>query len=217
MASVDRILNEYWDNFEEDPFPRDRSMKIIDDKQIQGMSSENVRFLINKLAQTYAKDGVYLEVGIWRGCSLISAALFNPTTRCIGIDNFSLFNEDNNNENILKTNLKKFDELKNVEFYNLDYREALNLIFAKEPDLKVGTYFYDGPHAYEDQLNGLNMVVPHLASKCAIIVDDINRKWIEQANQDFLAKNPTFCSALKIKKANYPSNWWNGIEVMIRE
>ncbi|HOJ77595.1 MAG TPA: class I SAM-dependent methyltransferase [Bacillota bacterium] len=217
MSNVIKLLNQYWDNYLTDLHPKDRSMHILKERQVEGMSCENVRFLINLLVRTYAKDGIYLEIGIFRGCSLLSAALYNPSTRCIGVDNFHLYNSDGKNEEILKANLNKFSEVKNVEYYNMDYREAIRHLFSKEPNLKVNVYFYDGSHSFEDELEGLNMIVPHLAPKSVIIVDDLNYERVERAVNTFLNNNPTLKSVIKIKTEGNAETWWNGIEVIVKE
>jgi len=228
---IKKILQDNWNDYKKDLHPKDRRMNILYKKGIGGlnqcMSTENIMFFINEIVKKFAKNGTYLEVGIYRGCSLLSAALFNPSTRCIGIDNFSQFNynsidgwkpSDNlDNVNILKENLKKFDNPKNIEVYNMDYREAIDHLFSKDPNLKVNVYYYDGKHSYENQLEGLRTMLPYLAEKCIIFVDDINWKQVERANNDFLKENPDFRSVFKIKTVdNWSEDWWNGFEVIVR-
>lgn len=214
---VKELLKENWIDYKKDLHPKDRRIDILSEKEVGGMSTENVRFLFNEIVKQYAQNGTYLEVGMFQGCSLLSAALFNPHTRCIGIDNFSQFDEGSRNQEILKENLLKFDNPKNIEWYNEDYKKAIKYIFTKEPNLKVNVYFYDGEHSYENQIKGLRIMLPHLADKCIIIVDDLNWEQIEKANSDFIKENPDFESIIKIKtKGNSSEDWWNGIEVIGR-
>ncbi len=214
---VEKILKNNWCDYEIDLYPKNRRMKILADNRVEGMSTENVRFFINEIVRQFAEKGVFLEVGTWRGCSLLSAALFNHSSRCISIDNFSQFDNGNNNEKILKENLQKFGNPKNIEYYKGDYRKVIKEIFSKEPNLKVNVYFYDGNHSYKNQLNGLKIIMPHLAEKCLIIVDDLNWKRIEKANKDFIKENPCFKSLTKIKtEGNGWPDWWNGIEIIGR-
>lgn len=215
--NFDRLLSRLWDNYSTDDHPKDRRMRILRDKRVAGMGVENIRYLTNEMVRRVAQNGVYLEVGTYRGSSLLSAALFNDTTRCIGIDNFSQFNKREKNEYALKRNLAKFGRLRNIEFYNKDYREALRELFEREPHLKVNVYYYDGKHSYRDQLEGLEVMLPHYAERCIILVDDINWPDPERASEDFLRKNPSFRTLLKIKTSATPApNWWNGFQVIAR-
>lgn len=213
--SFRKILSGNWFDYKNDFFPKDRRMEVLGKNGVDGLTSENIKFLINEIVRKFCPQGVYLEVGIWKGCSLISASLFNPLARCIGIDDFSEFN-DGRNEEILQNNLAKFPGLK-AEYYKGDYRKVIKDVFLKEPSSKVDVYFYDGNHSYENQLEGLKTVKPYLAKNCLIIVDDVNWERVEKANSVFLSENPDFKSILKIKtKGNASEDWWNGIEIIGR-
>ena len=216
-SRIKSILKANWKNCATDVCPMDRRMSILDIKGVAGMSTENTRFIINEIVRQYANAGVYLEVGIYRGCSLLSAALFNTATRCIGIDNFSQFDIDGVNEKTLKMHLEKFGNPKNIEYYKKDYKEALKDLFLKEPELRVNVYYYDGDHSYENQLEGLDIMVPHLAEKCVILVDDINWNQVKKANRDFIKRHRDFKLALIIRtKMNGSKDWWNGFSVITR-
>lgn len=217
QKKINKILKLNWQDYKKDLFPKDRRMQVLEQKNVLGLNSENVRFLINELVKVFAKNGVYLEVGTFLGCSFIGAALFNKSARCIGIDDFSEFDDWKKNEAIFYENKNKFKELNNLEFYKGDYKKVIKEIFDKDQNLKINVYFYDAKHSYENQLNGLRIVLPYLAKQCIIVVDDVNWKQVEKANQDFLKQNPDFVSLFKIKtKANMSSDWWNGIEIMGR-
>jgi len=225
--------------FKEDPnkalYPIDNKMKFLEDLGVEGMSSENIRYIINYLVKNYAKT--YLEVGTYKGCSLISAKYKNDA-RCIAIDNFSQFLGKNPKRdfksNMIKANI-------DIEFYEGDYRHLIPNIFKKEPNLKIDVYFYDGDHSYENQLNGLNIIKPYLADKCIIIVDDAAWPDPNKANLEWLSQNKDFKSILyshytpeewikgdkefKSKVGNSghgwpdhtsPPKWWNGLRLFWR-
>lgn len=176
-------------------FPKDRRMKIIEDNNIIGMSSENIRFLINELVKKYAKT--YLEVGTYQGCSLISAALYNPHVRCIGIDNFSKFNKNKHGKwtcsssDVIQKNIEKMD-LSNVEFIQGDYKTELLKLFEKEKELKIDVYLYDGLHDYQSQIDGLNIIKPYLSESCIILVDDLEFSGVKKANIEWFEKKQRF-------------------------
>ena len=232
MSAINQILKKHWNDYKSNLFPKDRRMRILNDKKVDGMSTENIRFLINEVVNKFAKNGVYMEVGVYRGCSLLSAALFNPSTRCIGIDNFSKFDffgvdfgGNEKNEDSFKSNLLKFGNPKNIEFYREDYEESIKNLFSKEPGLKVVVYYYDGDHSYQNQLDGLKLIIPYLAEKCILLVDDINDEAVEKAVNDFIKENPAFKVVFKIKTeakeriaklGRGTEDWWNGFAVISR-
>jgi len=112
--NIEKLLSENWVDFKTDVHPKDRRMNILSKGLVKGMSTENIAFFINEIVKTIACKGVYLEVGTFNGYSLLSAALYNPSTRCIGIDNFSQFDLEHKNEILLCANLRKFGNPKNI-------------------------------------------------------------------------------------------------------
>lgn len=212
------ILRTQWTDYRKDLFPRDRRMRVLHEKGVAGMNSENIRFLINEIVRKCAKDGTYLEVGVLKGASLLSAALFNESTRCIGIDNFSQFDTEGTNEEQLYKNLAAFNNPSNIEMHNADYRDVIPKIFTQEPGLKVNVYFYDGLHTYQEQLNGLEAMMPYYSDSCIILVDDWNLKQVRQANRDFIRARSEFRSIVRIPTVrNGAPDWWNGLEVIARD
>jgi precorrin-6B methylase 2 len=224
MRTIQKILLKGWDDYKKDLHPKDRRMRILKDNQIFGMTTENIQFLINECVRITADSCVYLEIGTFLGSTIISAALYNSQARCISIDNFSQFRfKKNKNLAMLKENIQKFKDIRNIEFYCLDYKRAISHIFSKEPGLKVDIYFYDGNHSYKDQLKGLNIILPHLSEKCIILIDDINWPLVQAATHDFLKQHNDFKSVFKITTSvNLPiakkgaDDWWNGFEIITR-
>jgi hypothetical protein len=71
---------------------------------LNGMSSPKVRHFLNNLCEL--PDTRYLEIGSWRGSTIISALYHNHTTvsEAIGIDNFSEFHSTHANGLIFNVN-----------------------------------------------------------------------------------------------------------------
>ncbi len=208
------VIRNNWSQPETDHQPLNRRMKILSDKQIGGMSTENIRFLINETVRLYAQGGTYVEAGCYQGGSLLSAAIFNESTQCIGIDNFSEFDHNGNNRLILEENLVKFDKPSNILFIDGDFQKLIPTILI---GVDVDVYFYDANHSYENQLLGLEIVLPFLSDRCIIFVDDINWEWVARANEDFRIKHPEFKILFKVlTEGNARPSWWNGFEVMGR-
>lgn len=218
-SGIAAILNECWADYRVDGHPKDRRMAVLAEKSVSGMSTENIRFLINEIVRRYAQNGVYLEVGTYQGGSLLSAALGNPSTRCIGIDNFSQFDPEGKNETFLRRNLAGFGDPANIEFYNEEYRAAFGRLFGGAPAAKVDVYYYDGEHSYRGQIDGLEAALPYLAERCIVLVDDVTWLHVARANRDFLRRHPAFRSAFRVRTqiaGAKAADWHNGFEVLVR-
>ena len=176
--------------------------------KIDSMSTYAIGYIINKICQKLNKDENYVNIGVWKGFSLI-AGMLNTNCLVYGNDNFSQF--DGPKEEFIK----KFNLLKNEEkhfFYECDYK-----VFFNEYDkLKksINFYYYDGEHSYKNQFENLIIAKDYFKSGTIILVDDINFKEVEAGTKDFLSKYPNDYRILKdIKTANdhcHPS-YWNGL------
>lgn len=191
-------------------------MKIFNDIKplnlplsVKAMNTPTVRGLINKLA---ASGTVYLEVGSYQGASLISAAHNNPKTLCIGIDNFSYFDQAGQNEKILTSAIRPY---KNIVFKRGDYRDVLPLLATS--GMKVDTYFYDGHHTYDEQLNGLELARPLLRDGAKIIVDDTNWEAVWKANEEFCRRHKFKVVFEKRTNDRNDPLWWNGVQVLMKD
>lgn len=176
--------------------------------EIEGMSSNKVRDYLNKICQL--KDTRYLEVGLWKGSTFISACYGNELTAW-GIENFSEFagprQEFTNNFN------KYLGSQPNVHFIEADYF-SLNLLDAGITGVNV--FFYDGAHTENEQYKALDHAYESLADKFIYIVDD----WNHQPARDGTMR---IIEDLKLKvvfKKEYPANfngdkenYWNGLGV----
>jgi hypothetical protein len=178
---------------------------------LEGMSSKKNRILLNELV----KDGDrYLEIGVWKGSTFVSALYGNKYESAVAIDNFSQFDGDRQ---------KFFDhcalsEIKDFTFINNDCFKLPPE--EKEHVSKINVYFYDGDHREEDQKLALTYYLDNLADEFIFIVDDWNHP---------PAKSGTYLglkeSNLKVHqewqlKADHNGDratWWNGIYIAICE
>ncbi len=226
-------------------FPHDRRMKWIEENGIEGLSSENIRFVINEVVRLVHQEqmgdynnyiGKYLEVGSYRGCSFISALLGNEDRMdFFTIDNGSEFGDNNE---ILNSNIQKyvFDATIDIDYVSHvvnvirgDYRTEIPQRFLLGPCIDV--YLYDGSHDYQNQLDGLNIIKPYLTARCVIIVDDAAWPEPHRANMDWHKENLDFqtCfishytpeeweAASQADKEQLVNNeyWWNGLRLFYR-
>ncbi len=178
--------------------------------KIDSMSTYAIGYLINRICKNLSKSQVYLNIGCWKGFSLI-AGMVNTQCKVIGVDNFSQFsgpkNEFLNNFN----NLKKHNHF----FFEQDYKAYFeSLDHTKD---KFDFYFYDGEHSYDNQLKNLEIVDNFLNIGSLVLVDDINFDEVYEGTLDFINKpNSKFKIVKEIKTANnhcHPS-FWNGIMIL---
>lgn len=174
------------------------------------MSTLAIGALLNQAVAEMPSDHCYVNVGVWHGFSLFAAAAGNDDKRCIGVDNFSEFGRAQQNF----TRRFKQRRSNGLEFYAVDYREY----FATYHRGEIGVYFYDGHHAYEHQLRGLQVAEPFFASGCLIFVDDTNFDAPRQATNDFLSASEHRYHCVMDRgtiSAGHPT-LWNGIIVLRR-
>ena len=141
--------------------------------KIEGMSSPKVRHLLNNLGSLV--DGQpYVEVGVLKGATLISAAHGNPG-RFIGIDNFSQFD---GSKTSVCTNMQAFSsraELMECDFLSLDQLMG---------DLKPGLIFYDADHTASALRVAMDKILPSMMPGSVLVLDDYNHDPVWSETRD---------------------------------
>ncbi len=209
-----RDCRRQWPEFDEPArlaralHPTDRRLKDVLGA-IPAMATENKLMLLNRAVANLEPGEVYVEVGCYQGATLVGAALGNAGARLFGCDNFSQF--DGAGEK-LKANLNIWTASGQVAFHDMDYREFL----ARAPwrPARIGVYFYDGSHSFEDQFEGLRHALPHFSDRALVIVDDTNKRAARSANALFARIVPGFEPLLDLPTpGNHHPTWWNGVQV----
>jgi hypothetical protein len=127
------------------------SSKITKDSDvlnIDGMSSEKIRHVLNNLCSL--NDCRYLEIGTWKGSTLLSALYNNMHAKATCIENFSDFNGPR--EEFLM-NAKRNKEAGNVPVFDFIEKDC----FSIDPGgiEKKNVYFFDGGHVNSNCLRSL--------------------------------------------------------------
>ena len=188
-------------------FPEDRRLANVL-AEVPGMATENKLLLLNLAVAHLAPGEVYVEVGCYKGASIVGAARGNSSARIFACDNFSKFD---GTEEILKANLERHARGQ-VEFFNEPSRDFLRR--APWSPARIGAYFFDGGHSFEDQFEGLQYALPSFADTAAIIIDDTNKREARSADALFARKVPGFELAIDIRTPrNHHPTWWNGVQV----
>ena len=178
---------------------------------IDTMSKISIGFIINQICKNLGHQGIYLNIGVWRGFSMF-AGMINTDCEVFGVDNFSFDYEDgncslHNAEEELKTrnyfyeHFSKFQNKKKHFFYDIDYKD-----FFKSWDKEkraIDFYYYDGEHSYDNQYENLIIANNFFKKGTIILVDDYNEIDVENATLSFVSKFDSDFKILKeIKTAN---------------
>jgi|TARA_B100000929_G_C15486515_1_gene412977 hypothetical protein len=179
--------------------------------KIDSMSTYAVGHVVNQLCKQLSEDEIYLNIGCWKGFTLISG-MIDTYCKVIGVDNFSQF-EGPKEE--FYFNFNKYKNYKKHFFYNEDYK-----VFFKnfeKTNQSISFYYYDGEHSYKNQYENLEIADNFLKKGSIVLIDDINFPDVENGTKDFISKSKSNYKVLKeIKTANnhcHPS-FWNGILIL---
>lgn len=197
---------------------------------LDGFSGNKLLHTLHSLTSLICSDNVvYLEIGVFRGLTLLTNSNRNKSVKCYGIDNFSLFDENSQNKKFIKNKTKEFN-LGNCFLIDSDYEDALDNLSSYIGNSKIGVYFIDGAHDYRSQLVSLLQIKPFLTDDSIIIIDDANYPHVRQATNDFLKSHPEFALLFEAYTKSHPSNmtdleyetvakngWWNGVNIIVND
>jgi hypothetical protein len=229
-------MNKTHDKFIEDVLAAVRETErhgFLNDRRddgLTGISGHKTVGVLQRLVGLFDGDAgaCYLEIGVYQGLTLVSAALESPGLACFGIDNFATLDPDGENKAIATGRLEKFGAA-NATLIDSDFEDALSGLDALIGGRKLGVYFIDGPHDYRSQLVCLLLAKGHLAERCVIVIDDANYPAVRQATADFLASHGDFKMVFEAYSPAHPANmesadrqrweagWLNGVNILVRD
>jgi hypothetical protein len=80
---------------------------------------------------------------------------------------------------------------------------------------RIGVWYYDAGHAYEQQINGLRLVEPYLAERALLIVDDADWERVASATRNYVAAQPRARPLLDLAGNDRGSpHWWYGVQLL---
>jgi len=197
---------------------------------LAGLSGAKTVGLLQRLARRFegTEDCCYLEIGVFQGLTLVSAASAAPELPCFGIDNFATLDPLSENRGIVEDRISRFGT-ENAHLIDSDFETALLQLDRHIGPRRVGVYLVDGPHDYRSQLICLLFARPFLHHNAVIVIDDANYPDVRWATNDFLTTFPEFKLAFDGYSTGHPANldsatkalaeegWLNGIHVIIRD
>jgi hypothetical protein len=200
-------LARAFDDFPHSEAPRDPLFEEIL-RRVGGLARPNNLALIAAATTLLAAGESYVEAGSLKGASLIAAS-YGKQGDFVGIDDFSM---DAESRDRLAENLAAFG-CTHASVLEGDVFDALRSDALD--GRRVGVYYYDAAHGYEQQLDGLRLVERHLADEALLIVDDTDWARVDRAVDDYLASQPKAAQLLRIDgKDRGAPHWWEGMRVL---
>ena len=213
-----RELPALFDDFPHSEQPRGQRFQDILDA-VPNLASENNLALANLAANLLDPSESYVEAGTFMGASLIAASRGNEGQDIVGIDDFSFPSVEVRGRKLppgdraqLETNLERFG----VGSAAILEGDAIALLRdGGLGERRVGAYYYDASHSYENQLEGLRVIEPYLADRALLIVDDSDWEDVERATRDYLTSQPQAQLLFEIdgEERDQPW-WWAGVTVL---
>lgn len=191
-------------------------------RYMHGMSGKKYRYLINNyIGET--PDARYLEIGSWRGSTACSA-IHGNTCKALCIDNWSDFLWGAPKDDVkgaFEHNVKQAAEgTAEINYIDSDFRAVDYSNIGK-----FNIYMFDGPHAEQDQYDGVMIAQPALDDLYLLIVDDWNGPGVRAGTARALADlNSTIVCAIEIMTRHddeHPvvsmeaSDWHNGYYIAV--
>ena len=199
---------------------------LPEDQLLRGFSGIAFRHFMNNLCAM--EGGNYLEVGTFRGSSLVSAVYGNTQilNEIHAIDNFSEFV-------IEETGFHPRDDLhKNLDMFLQNEKDKVNFHegdcfnFDLEKLPKINIYFYDGEHSRESQMKAFTYFEPVFDDIFIAVVDDWEQRQVRLGTIDAFEKinyevvsSRCVIPGMREGNANRVNNptfdWWNGTYIAV--
>lgn len=220
-AWADAMPNEFFGWGSVNAYPAYPKPYIDVLKTVQGMTTPSTMHLLNMAVRHMATNECYLEVGTWRGATLIGALLGNNAYG-VAIDDDSMNEHDGDeraSQDVWLENVCQFEMTERTFYVNENvpnvwksyYLSDLMLVPVRAP---AGVYLFDGDKSTEEAAyEGLSGVMPFLADEALIVVDDANEITIRRAVYKLERAYPD--QIFKLLDIPTPGNcwpcFWNGI------
>jgi predicted O-methyltransferase YrrM len=191
--------------------PVDRRFRAVM-ADVPGMATEHKLALLNLAAAHLEPGEGYLEVGSFKGLSLIGAMLGNAGRRFSAIENFLEFNPDGRARAELEANLDRWVEPGRARLLEGDCFDLLRSgVGLEEP---VGVYFYDGAHGRLPHYLALGVAEPWLADRALVVIDDASWPIVARATDRYVAAHPGYRLLFDLAAEHEEDpRWWNGVRV----
>lgn len=138
-----------------------------------GTTSPRIAKLLNFAVSQMNNDETYVEVGVFSGATLVSAAHVNRK-RCIGIDKYDkdeILSMGADPDFVLSRCIHNIEATNcGAQLIQKDFRD----VTKEEIAYPVAVAFVDGRHDFRDVTDNLKWLEPLLADEAIIVFDDVN-------------------------------------------
>ncbi len=187
-----------------------RFARVVD--TVPGMTTEHTLTLLNLAVGRMAPGEIYLEVGSYRGRSLVGAMLGRDGTRAVAIESFREFGTDPDEATAaVRATLDAFGCAAGVRLVRGD---AFRLLGPAPAAPAVGVYFYDGAHSRVAQYLGLAMAEPLFAESALVVVDDASWRQVDAATRRYVERHAGYRLLFDlVAERDFDPRWCNGVKV----
>lgn len=192
--------------------PSDRRLAPVV-AQVPGMSTEHALTVLDLAVGHLGPEECYLEVGSYRGRSLVGAMMAHPTRRAVAVESFAEFGVDPAaSRREVDETLRQFGVADRVDLKVGDAFALLRPGLAPHP---VGAYFYDGAHSRVAQYLGLALAEPLLADEAVVVVDDFSWPQVRLSTLAYLLRHPGYRVIAEMPaEHDFDERWCNGLLVL---
>jgi len=192
-------------------------------ERLIGFSGFAFRHFMNNLCNL--KNANYLEVGVYRGATLISSIYGNESVmgEVHAVDNYSEFTDYSDPKAAYHKALDRYlpNTKDKIQFHEKD---CFNLDLSILP--KIDIYFYDGEHSAESQYRAFKYFEPIFADCFIAVVDDWEQRKVregtkrafEEINYDVVASRAVIPGMRpdNVSRIENPTlDWWCGTHVAV--
>ncbi|MDX1619823.1 MAG: class I SAM-dependent methyltransferase [Nitriliruptorales bacterium] len=200
-------------DFHRDVPPAGPFLEIAAD--VEGLTTPHVMALLNVAVGHLGPTERYLEVGSYKGRSLLGAMAGYDHDRFTAIESFREFGMDTERgRRTLLDNLERWQARDRVQLLVGDAFDLLEP--AAEPlDGPVGVYFYDGVHGALAHYLALGIVEPFLADEALVVVDDASWPVVSRQTDRYEARHDSYQSVLTLDaRHERDPRWFNGVRIL---
>jgi len=158
----------------------------------------------------------YLEIGTWKGRTLLSAAFQNRGRTCYACDKFRIWGRwtkwGYRARRELHRNIERYrDQCADIRFFHMKSERLFRNGLIAPP---IGVYFYDGDHGYPLTRASVMAAAPLLSRRAVLLVDDWNDQVIQRATRDGIrdAKLEIIWER-EFEGDHTQTGWWDGLGV----
>lgn len=171
---------------------------------IKGMTSPKIKIFLNELNKQIKS---YLEIGLWKGATFISATENNPHVRAFGCDNWSQFKGPKSTffENLENCPGGAYTTIYDIDCFSQKFKDKI-------AHLKFDVVFYDGDHSFESQTMAVELFKEVMNDSAILIVDDWH-KWGDKPTRQAIKDNKLKIEAEWILPKS--KGYWEGVGVFV--